>query len=111
MHREKLGMIAAGALLLILLLIPAVALAAPATYKGSSSTGGVVFFETEERLVPGDTDNKRDIYERSFDPNVEGGTYVTRQVSTGLTGGNDAFNALFEGNSPDGERAFFSTEE
>ncbi|HET9677388.1 MAG TPA: hypothetical protein VFP21_07795 [Solirubrobacterales bacterium] len=87
------------------------AVAAPATYKGSAANGSVVFFETDERLVTGDTDNKRDIYERSFDPKVEGGTYVTRQVSTGPTGGNDAYNALFEGNSPDGERAFFSTEE
>lgn len=89
--------------------VPAVA--APATYKGAATDGSVVFFETDERLVPGDTDNKRDIYERSFDPNIEGGTYVTRQVSTGPTGGNDAYNALFEGNSPDGLKAFFSTEE
>lgn len=96
---------------LLVLLLPSAAVAAPATYKGSAAGGGVVFFETEERLVSGDNDNKRDIYERSFDPDVEGGTYVTRQVSTGPTGGNDAYNALFEGNSPDGERAFFSTEE
>lgn len=87
------------------------AVAAPATYKGSATDGSVVFFETEERLVTGDTDGQRDIYERSFDPTVEGGTYVTRQVSTGPTGGNDAYSARFEGNSPDGERAFFSTEE
>ncbi len=111
MHRAKLGTTAAGLLLLTLLLLPAAALAAPATYKGSAADGSVVFFETDERLVLGDTDGQPDIYERSFDPNVEGGTYVTRQVSTGPTGGNDAFSALFEGNSSDGERAFFSTEE
>jgi hypothetical protein len=111
MTELKLGKIIVGTLLAVLLLFPASAMAVPATYKGSSSLGDVVFFETEERLVPGDTDNKRDIYERSFDPNVEGGTYVTRQVSTGPTGGNDAYNALFEGNSPDGGVAFFSTEE
>jgi hypothetical protein len=109
MDRTKTGMIMASVLIVVLLVLPSAAFAAPATYKGSSSSGDVVFFETEERLVLGDTDNKRDIYERSFDPNVEGGTYVTRQVSTGPTGGNDAFNALFEGNSPDGESAFFST--
>jgi hypothetical protein len=104
--------VATAALLAASLLLSAsAALAAPATYKGSAADGSVVFFETEERLVPGDTDGKRDVYERSFDPNVEGGTYVTRQVSTGPTGGNDAYSALFEGNSPDGERAFFSTEE
>jgi Tol biopolymer transport system component len=105
-----------GACLLIaLLVLPGLwvtsAQAAPAAYKGSSADGSIVFFETEERLVLGDTDSRRDVYERSFDPNVEGGTYVTREVSTGPTGGNDAFNALFEGASPDGELAFFSTEE
>jgi len=111
MRQWKMGTIAGGVLLAALLLPAVAAIAAPATYKSSSANGSVVFFETEERLVTGDTDNKRDIYERSFDPNVEGGTYVTRQVSTGPTGGNDAYNALFEGNSPDGKRAFFSTEE
>jgi Tol biopolymer transport system component len=85
--------------------------AAPATYKGSSTDGSIVFFDTEERLVPGDTDLKRDIYERSFDPAVEGGTYVTREVSTGPTGGNDSFHSFFDGSSPDGQRVFFSTEE
>jgi hypothetical protein len=94
-----------------MLLLAGTALAAPATYKGSSSTGDPVFFETEERLVLGDTDAKRDIYVRTFDPDVEGGTYVTRPVSTGPVGGNDAYHALFEGNSPDGSRVFFSTEE
>jgi len=89
----------------------AAAQAAPATYKGSSTDGSIVFFDTEDRLVPGDTDSKRDIYERSFDPAVEGGTYVTREVSTGPTGGNDAFHAFFDGSSPDGQRVFFSTEE
>jgi Tol biopolymer transport system component len=87
------------------------ALGAAATYKGSSADGSIVFFDTEDRLVPGDTDSKRDIYERSFDPAVEGGTYVTREVSTGPTGGNDAFHAFFDGSSPDGQRVFFSTEE
>ncbi len=111
MTELKLGKIIVGTLLAMLLLFSGSATADPATYKGSSSLGDVVFFETEERLVLGDTDNKRDIYERSFDPNVEGGTYVTRQVSTGPTGGNDAYSALFEGNSPDGGVAFFSTEE
>jgi Tol biopolymer transport system component len=111
LRETKSWAVAGTVLVAALLLTAASALGAPATYKGASSTGDVVFFETEERLVPGDTDNKRDIYERSFDPNVEGGTYVTRQVSTGLTGGNDAYSALFEGNSPDGGVAFFSTEE
>jgi hypothetical protein len=99
------------ALGLLWALMASSAIAAPSTYKGSSADGGVVFFETEDRLVPGDTDLKRDVYQRSFDPAVEGGTYVTREVSTGPTGGNDGFAARFEGSSPDGQRVFFSTEE
>jgi hypothetical protein len=89
------------------------AAAAPPTYKGSSADGEFVFFETEEQLVPGDTDTKRDIYVRAFDVSVDegNGAYVTRQVSLGPTGGNDAYHALFESVSADGAHAFFSTEE
>lgn len=92
------------------LLLATTASAAPA-YKGSSSDGKVVFFETDEQLVPGDTDAKRDVYERSYDaePGIE--SYVTREVSIGPAGGNDAFNATFEKASADGTIVFFSTEE
>jgi Tol biopolymer transport system component len=86
-----------------------VASAATVSYKGSSADGKVVFFETEEQLVPGDTDAKRDVYERSFDEGV--GAYVTREVSLGPAGGNDAYPALFEKASADGTKVFFSTEE
>jgi hypothetical protein len=96
----------------------AIALAAPAapasvpTFKGSSTDGEVAFFETDEKLVPGDTDGKRDVYERSFDPLVgESGAYVTREVSTGPTGGNDAYHAQFEAAGAAGDVIFFSTEE
>lgn len=84
--------------------------ASPA-YKGSSNDGKAVFFETDEQLVPGDTDSKRDVYERSYDaePGIE--SYVTREVSIGPAGGNDAFNATFEKASADGTIVFFSTEE
>ena len=85
------------------------ALAAPANYRGISADGEIAFFETDEQLVPGDTDTKRDIYERSYDEGV--GAYVTRQVSLGPAGGNDAYPALFEGASASGTRIFFSTEE
>jgi Tol biopolymer transport system component len=78
-------------------------------YKATSADGKVVFFETDEQLVPGDTDTKRDVYERSYDAGV--GAYVTREVSLGPTGGNDAYAAQFEGASADGTRVFFSTEE
>jgi hypothetical protein len=68
-----------------------------------SSDGSRVFFETEEQLVPGDTDGFFDVYERS------GGT--TTLVSTGPNGGNGAFDVFFHDISIDGLRVFFETEE
>jgi Tol biopolymer transport system component len=103
-----LSVLALAALAAALLAAP-VASAATVSYKGSSADGKVVFFETEEQLVPGDTDTKRDVYERSFDEGV--GAYVTREVSLGPAGGNDAYPALFEKASADGTKVFFSTEE
>lgn len=100
-------------LLLVLaaaLVLAASANAAPA-YKGSSSDGQIVFFETDEQLVPGDTDAKRDVYERFYDDEVAIKSYVTREISLGPAGGNDAFNATFERASADGKKVFFSTEE
>lgn len=88
---------------------PSVASAAPANYVGASADGGTVFFTTTQKLVPGDTDNRIDVYERSFDTALS--TYVTREVSTGPTGGNDAFDASYEGSSSDGLKVFFSTNE
>jgi hypothetical protein len=94
------------------LLEPATAGAAAPTFKGASTDGLYLFFESEEQLVPGDTDNKRDVYVRSFDATVsEEGAYVTREVSIGPTGGNDFYPAIFERASADGKRAFFSTDE
>jgi len=78
-------------------------------FKGSSADGSIVFFETEEQLVPGDTDTKRDVYARSFEEVF--GAYVTREVSLGPTGGNDAYPAQFEGTNDLGDLVFFSTEE
>ncbi|HEY2335393.1 MAG TPA: hypothetical protein VGH58_10350 [Solirubrobacterales bacterium] len=86
-------------------------LAAPATYKGSSADGTAVFFETEEQMVPGDTDTKRDVYERSYDAETGIKSYVTREVSLGPVGGNDAYNATFERANKQGTRVFFSTAE
>src|SRR6476646_9427471 len=102
-------------ILILLTLVAALMFAASASatsaYKGSSNDGKVVFFETDEQLVPGDTDAKRDVYERAYDadPGIE--SYVTREVSLGPAGGNDAFNATFEKASADGTVVFFSTEE
>jgi Tol biopolymer transport system component len=86
----------------------------PAAYAGASADGENVFFTTTEKLVPGDTDNKRDVYERFYDsePGIE--SYVTREVSTGPAGGNDSYDVSFDAVSEDGLnglRVFFSTAE
>jgi hypothetical protein len=100
---------------LLLAALAAIFLGAPAAdaavpnFKGSSADGSIVFFETEEQLVPGDTDTKRDVYARSFEEAFS--TYVTREVSLGPTGGNDAYPAQFEGTNDLGDLVFFSTEE
>lgn len=83
--------------------------AAPANFSGASGDGETVFFTTTDQLVPGDTDTRSDVYERSYDGALE--RYVTREVSTGPIGGNDAFPALYDGASVDGARVFFSTKE
>jgi Tol biopolymer transport system component len=85
--------------------------AAPVVYGGSSEDGGKVFFTAGAKLVPGDTDNHTDVYERFYDsqPGIE--AYVTRELSTGPTGGNDAYDATFDGVSADGTKVFFSTAE
>jgi hypothetical protein len=90
-------------------LTPASAAAAPATFTGASADGETVFFTSTDKLVPGDTDNRQDVYERSYDPFF--GRHLTRLVSTGPTGGNDSYPALYAGASTDGTKAFFSTEE
>jgi Tol biopolymer transport system component len=98
--------------LLLLLALTAVAGATPPTFKGASADGNYLFFESEEQLVPGDTDSKRDVFVRAFDATVgDEGAYVTREVSVGPTGGNDSYPAIFERASADGQKVFFSTDE
>lgn len=84
-------------------------LAADARYEGISADGSVAFFSTTDKLVPGDTDTRRDLYERSYDGTIEG--YVTRQVSFGPKGGNNAFDVQFQAATADGVQVFFSTGE
>ncbi|MCW2987879.1 MAG: hypothetical protein JWM24_817 [Solirubrobacterales bacterium] len=79
------------------------------SFAGASANADTVFFVSAEKLVPGDTDLKEDVYQRSFDPGL--GIYVTREISTGPTGGNGAFDASFRGASEDGKTVFFSTDE
>jgi hypothetical protein len=85
------------------------AAAAPANFAGTSEDGETALFTTTDQLVPGDTDTRADVYERSYDDALE--RYVTRQISAGPTGGNDAYPALYVGVSADGLKAFFATEE
>jgi hypothetical protein len=73
------------------------------TYAGSSTDGLRVFFNTGEGLVAADTDGRQDIYERS--------SGTTTQISTGPSGGNGAFDAVYDGASPNGTHVFFNTSE
>ena len=50
-----------------------------------------------------------DVYQRTYDAGV--GAYVTREVSAGPTGGNDAYDATFQGISANGREIYFSTQE
>ncbi len=74
-----------------------------AAYAGSSTDGERVFFETLERLVAADTDNRNDVYE-----NASGATSL---VSTGPAGGNGSVDAFFYGASADGASVLFGTSE
>ena len=86
---------------------PASALSA--TYDGIAADGHLALFSTAEQMVPGDTDHEQDVYVRSKDATL--GEYVTREVSIGPAGGNDAQPAQYDGVSSDGEKVFFSTKE
>jgi hypothetical protein len=75
----------------------------PAVFAGISADGSRVFFETEEKLTAGDSDSSYDVYRR-----LSGNTVL---ISTGPTGGNGPYDATFRGNSLDGTRVFFQTDE
>jgi hypothetical protein len=93
-------------------LVPLQASAADARFEAASTDGSVVFFTTDEApALLGDTDLKSDVYMRSYDPSPGIEDFVTRKVSTGPGGGNNAIDAFFVGASEDGSRAFFSTRE
>ncbi|MGC1164989.1 MAG: hypothetical protein WA862_02670 [Solirubrobacterales bacterium] len=102
-------------ILLVLVAISAAALSAPvaqaavARYEGISADGSRAFFSTTDKLVPGDTDTQTDVYMRSFDADVEG--YVTREVSLGPTGGNNAYEAQYLAADAAAGKVFFSTQE
>jgi len=101
------GALAAALVVAAVWAAPAGAL--PATYDGIAADGHLALFNTAEQMVPGDTDHEQDVYVRAFDAGI--GEYVTREVSIGPLGGNDAYPAIYDGVSGDGGRVFFSTKE
>jgi hypothetical protein len=96
------------ALVTALVVAPAGGAATP-SFSGASPDAETVAFTTDDQLVPGDTDLKRDVYQRAFEPDLN--LYVTRQVSTGPAGGNDSYDATYRGISEVGGAIFFSTPE
>jgi hypothetical protein len=75
-----------------------------AVFAGASADGTKVFFGTQEKLVPEDTDSSDDVYLRS-----EAGLVL---VSTGQINGNGSFSVVgLNGVSENGTRAFFVTQE
>jgi hypothetical protein len=74
-----------------------------ASYGAATPDVSHIVFSTSEVLASGDTDTRRDLYDRS------GGT--TTRVSTGPSGGNGAYNAFFEGVSDDGSKVWFTSRE
>ena len=98
------------ALAAMALTAPAAGAAEDARFEGNSADGSRAFFSTADKVLPGDTDTRRDIYERSYDAAAEG--YVTRQVSLGPAGGNSAYDAQYLANAgPGGDKVFFLTGE
>jgi Bacterial Ig-like domain len=73
------------------------------TFSASSADGTRVLFTTFEQLVPADSDNSGDVYQRSA------GT--TSLVSAGQINGNGANSVTFRGASDDATRVYFTTTE
>src|SRR5215211_75387 len=71
---------------------------------GASADGTKLFFSTAERMVGADTDDLRDVYERSG-----GATTLVSAAGAGAVG--PLAGAGFSGSSADGTKAFFVTGE
>lgn len=98
-----------GAASLVVAILATSASALPATYDGIAADGHLALFSTAEQMVPGDTDHEQDVYVRAKDAVL--GEWVTREVSIGPLGGNDAYMAQYDGVSSNGSKVFFSTKE
>jgi hypothetical protein len=82
-----------------------------AGFKGASEDGSRIFMQTNEPLVASDTDDDCGIGDV-----ITGPCYDVYEYSNGTTtlvssGGNGAFHVSYKGNSADGTRVFFRTEE
>ena len=71
----------------------------PAVFRGVSSDGSRVFFETDESLLGSDSDSAKDVYLRSY-----GALTLVSQM-----GPTDGAAANFKGVLADGNLAFFDT--
>jgi Tol biopolymer transport system component len=74
------------------------------SFRGASSDGSHVFFESNEQLSGGDSDTSQDVYDWS-------GSSPAALVSTGPSGGNGAPNASFAGATGNGSAVYFETSE
>jgi hypothetical protein len=73
------------------------------TPRPISENGQYVFFDTQESLLPADTNGKVDVYEWHEDP-------VSHEGAISLiTTGQDTSNSFFLDSSPDGRNVFFGT--
>jgi hypothetical protein len=72
-----------------------------ADYRGVSSDGLHVYFETAEKLVSADTDAQIDVYERFAG--------ATTLISTGTGNFNTTTGSFYLADSPDGSKVFFSS--
>jgi hypothetical protein len=76
-----------------------------ARFRGASTDGAHVFFESDDRLTATDTDLETDVYDRDTVANT------TTLVSIGPNGGNAAVPAFFDASSDTGSLVFFHTAE
>ena len=72
-----------------------------AQFSDTTPDGSHVFFRTQEPLVPADTDDEWDIYDRSGS--------ATTLISIGASGGNGLAFATYLGSSTDGAHVIFKT--
>jgi hypothetical protein len=82
-----------------------------AGWKGASEDGSHVFMQTTEPLVASDTDGDCGIGDVATGPCYDVYEYSNGTTTLVSSGGNGAFHVSYRGNSADGTRVFFRTEE